>query len=88
MNLGTHPARFNKEQAAADLGFEPDQITVLMQKGLLKPLRRPAQNVEKFFAQVELETLKNNKQWLSKAILAVTLYGQHRNAQKTNHKQS
>lgn len=88
LNLGTHPARFNKGQAAAYLGFEPDPIAVLMQKGLLKPLGRPAQNAEKFFAKVELETLKNNKHRLSKATLAVTLYWQHRNARKTNHKES
>lgn len=47
-----------------------------------------SQKRQKFFAKVELETLKNNKQWLSKATLAVTLYWQHRNARKTNHKES
>lgn len=82
LNLGTHPAWFNKEQTAAYLGFEPDQITVLIQKGLLKPLGRPAQNGDKFFAKVELENLKNDKEWLSKATLAVTLYWQNKNARK------
>jgi len=88
LNLGTHPARFTKEQAAAYLGFEPDQITVLIQKGLLKPLGRPAQNGEKFFAKVELEDLKKNKEWLSKATLAVTLYWKDRNARKTGSRHS
>lgn len=87
LNLATHPARFNKEQTAAYLGFEPDQITVLIQKGLLKPLGRPASNGDKFFAKVELEDLKKNKEWLSKATLAVTLYWQKRNASKTKKEQ-
>jgi hypothetical protein len=86
LNLANHPARFNKEQAAAYLGFEPDQMTVLIQRGLLKPLGRPAQNAEKFFAKVELEDLKKNKEWLSKATLAVTLYWQNRNAHKSKTK--
>jgi hypothetical protein len=82
LNLATLPARFNKEQAAGYLGFEPDQVTVLIQKGLLKPLGRPAPNGDKFFAKVELENLKRDKEWLSKATLAVTLYWQNRNASK------
>ena len=82
LNLATQPARFTKEQTAAYLGFEPDQITVLLQKGLLKPLGRPAQNGDKFFTKVELENLKKDKEWLSKATLAVTLYWQDKNARK------
>jgi hypothetical protein len=56
---------------------------VLIQKGLLKPLGRPAQNGDKFFAKMELEDLKKNKEWLSKATLTVTLYWQNRNVRKT-----
>jgi len=83
LNLGTHPARLNREQAAAYLGFEPDQITVLIQKKLLKPLGKPALNGEKFFAKVELEKLRSDNEWLSKATLAITLYWQGRNARKS-----
>lgn len=83
LNLGTHPARLNREQAAAYLGFEPDQITVLIQKRLLKPLGRPAQNGEKFFAKVDLDKLRSDNEWLSKATLAITLYWQSRNARKS-----
>jgi hypothetical protein len=83
LNLATLPARFNKEQAAGYLGFEPDHITLLMQKGLLKPLGRPAQNSDKFFAKVELEKLKNDKEWLSKATAAISLHRQIKNARKS-----
>jgi hypothetical protein len=82
LNLKTYPARLNKEQAAAYLGFQPDQLTVLIQKGILKPLGKPAQNGEKFFSSVELEQLKHDKNWLSKATLAVTEYWQKKNARK------
>jgi hypothetical protein len=82
LNLATLPARFNKEQAAGYLGFEPDHLTLLMQKGLLKPLGRPALNSGKFFARVELEKLKNDKEWLSKATLAISLHWQIKNARK------
>lgn len=82
LNLKTYPARLDKEQAAVYLGFQPDQITVLVQKGLLKPLGKPAQNGQKFFSSVELEELKQDKGWLSKATLAVTDYWQNKNARK------
>jgi hypothetical protein len=83
LNLTTHPARLTKEQTAAYLGFTPNQITVLIQRGLLKPLGRPAPNADKFFAKVELEDLKKNKEWLSKATLAVSIYWKDKNARKS-----
>jgi hypothetical protein len=76
LNLKTYPARLDKEQAAVYLGFQPDQITVLVQRGLLKPLGKPAQNGQKFFPSVDLEELKQDKGWLSKATSAVTDYWQ------------
>jgi hypothetical protein len=82
LSLATLPARFNKEQTAGYLGFEPDHIPLLMQKGLLKPLGRPVQNSEKFFAKVELEKLRNDQEWLSKATAAISLYWQIKNARK------
>jgi hypothetical protein len=83
LNLKTYPARINKEQAAAYLGFQSNQIKVLIQKGLLKPLGKPAQNGEKFFSSAELERIRHDKNWLSKATLAVTDHWQKKNARKT-----
>jgi hypothetical protein len=88
LNLRTRPARFSKEQAAAYLGFEPDQITILIQKGLLKPLGRPALNAEKLFAKVDLEQFGNDREWLPKATLAVSLYWQYKNARKSKNQSS
>lgn len=83
LSLATHPARFTREYAAAYLGFEPDQITILVSAGLLKPLGKPAPNAEKFFAKIDLDDVKNNREWLSKATEAVNKYWQRRNASKT-----
>lgn len=83
LNLTTYPARLTKEQTAAYLGFEPDQITVLIKNRLLKPLGRPAPTGDKFFAKIELDKLKTDKEWLSKATLAVTDYWKAKNARKS-----
>lgn len=83
LNLTTYPARLTKEQTAAYLGFEPDQVTVLIKNKLLKPLGRPALTGDKFFAKVELDKLKTDKDWLSKATLAVTDYWKAKNARKS-----
>lgn len=83
LNLATYPARLTKEQTAAYLGFEPDQITVLIKSKLLKLLGRPAPCGEKFFARFELDKLKNDREWLSKATLAVTDYWKDKNARKS-----
>lgn len=68
---------------AAFLGFEPDQITVLIKNRLLKPLGRPAPTGDKFFAKIELDKLKADKEWLSKVTLAVTDYWKAKNARKS-----
>ena len=56
---------------------------MLIQRGVLKPLGRPAPNGDKFFAKVELEDLKKNKEWLSKATLAISIYWKDKNARKS-----
>ena len=83
LNLANLPSRFTKEQAAAYLGFDPDQINILINEGLLKPLGKPAENGPKFFAKIDLDNVKNDRQWLSKATEAVNKYWQRRNAAKT-----
>ncbi len=61
------PARLNVEQAALLLGFQPHDIPVLIAAGLLKPLGKPAHNSVKYFATAELEELRNDIRWLSRA---------------------
>jgi hypothetical protein len=70
------PARVNSEEASWLLGFAPHDIPVLVKAGLIKPLGRPAQSAVKYFAAVELEELKVDRKWLSRATEVV--YGHWR----------
>lgn len=65
------PARLNAEQAAAILGFQPHDMSVLIAAGLLKPLGKPVQNSLEHFATAELEGLRQDVRWLGRATDAV-----------------
>lgn len=84
LNLKTYPARLYAEQAAAYLGFKPHDIPVLIAAGLLKPLGGSCapQNV-KYFATAELEKLRGNTQWLSRATDAVRRHWEKKNARRS-----
>ena len=82
LTLSMLPARLSAEQAAQLLGFQAHELTILIAAGLLRPLGRPAANAPKFFAIVELEEVRRDTKWLSKATDAV----QHR-WRKKNHTQ-
>jgi hypothetical protein len=83
LNLKTYPARLYAEQAATYLGFKPHDIPVLIAAGLLKPLGGSctAQTV-KYFASAELEKLRVNTQWLSRATYAVRRHWERKNARR------
>src|SRR5690348_14832214 len=55
LNLKNPPGRLTKEQAAWFLGFCPEDITILVARGLLRPLGHPAHNGQKFFLTATLE---------------------------------
>jgi hypothetical protein len=78
LTLSMLPARLSAEQAGQFLGFQAHELTILMAAGLLRPLGRPAANSPKYFAAVELEQLRRDAKWLSRATDAV----QHRWRQK------
>ncbi|MGA9779787.1 MAG: hypothetical protein WBS33_16110 [Verrucomicrobiia bacterium] len=77
------PTRVNKEMAAKYLGFKGDDITILIARGLLKPLGRPVQNSDKYFAKVKLIELGQDAEWLSRATLAVSQHWKDKNARKS-----
>ena len=54
------PARLTPEQAAWYLGFQPHDIAVLVQTGLLKPLGSPPPNAMKHFAATVLEEFRQD----------------------------
>lgn len=73
------PARLNAEQTAWLLGFNPQDIPVLIRERLLKPLGHPSRNASKYFPAIEVEKLKHDVRWLGKASDAVTDYWRCRN---------
>jgi hypothetical protein len=82
LNRHLPPARMSSAETAWYLGFEPHEIPILVNAGLLKPLGHPAANSTKFFSADSLEALRHDEKWLSKASDAITAYWRNKNAQK------
>ena len=82
LNLEDKPDRLTREQAAWKLGFTPDEITILIAKGLLKPLGHPAHNGQKYFLTATLEVLRRDEKWFSKASDAIVDYWRYKNSRK------
>jgi hypothetical protein len=76
------PARLDATQTAWFLGFEPQEIPMLVAAGLLTPLGHPARNSTKFFATETLEQFRRDEKWLSRASDAIRNYWRERNARK------
>ena len=76
------PARLDATQAAWFLGFEPQEIPMLVAAGLLKPLGHPARNSTKFFATETLEQFRRDEKWLARASDAICDYWRVRNGRK------
>lgn len=82
LNLRHPPARLNAEETAWYLGFLPHEIPILIAVKALRPLGSPAPNGCKYFAQAELEKLRNNTAWLSKASSAIVRHWRGKNNRK------
>jgi hypothetical protein len=84
LNLKNLPCRLTKEQAAWFLGFCPDDITILIARGLLRPLGHPALNGQKFFLTATLEELRRDEKWFTKATDAIVEYWRVKNSGKSH----
>jgi hypothetical protein len=82
LNLKSPPGRLTREQAAWFLGFTPEEITILIAKGLLKPLGHPAHNGQKHFLTATLEDLRRDEKWYSRACDAIVDYWRYKNNRK------
>jgi hypothetical protein len=83
LNLLRLPARLNTVETAVYLGFKPHDIPILVARGLLKPLGRPSQNSEKYFARSKLVDAENNEDWLSRATTVLAQHWRDKNARKS-----
>ena len=82
LSLRHLPARLSVEETAWFLGFSAHEIPKLTKAKLLKPLGNPGLSATKLYAKSQLQDLRENEAWLSKASDAVYSYWQQRNAKK------
>ena len=87
LSLVTPPARLGIEETAWLMGFNEHDIPVLVSVGLLKPLGRPSATGSKFFATVELQTLRNDTRWLAKASDAIVNHWRSKNSGRRNRRE-
>src|SRR6266404_522353 len=73
------PARLDAAQTATLLGFQPHDIAILVSCGLLKPLGRPASNSIRYFACVDIDLLREDREWLDKATRTISRHWQEKN---------
>ena len=76
------PARLDAKQSAEVLGFQEHDIPVLVNRGLLEPLGKPADNARKYFALVEILALAEDASWLGKATRTLYQHWQEKNANR------
>ena|ERR1035438_6224704 len=78
--LANPPFRLRKRETAWLLGFEEQDVTVLVANGLLKPLGHPSQSGSKYFATFELQALRTDARWLAKASDAIVKHWKVKNS--------
>lgn len=66
------------EEAAWLLGFSAHEIPILVAKNLLKPLGHSPHNASKHFLAADVEGLRRDKEWHSKAADAVMEHWQYK----------
>lgn len=83
LNLQRSPGRMNAEETAWFLGFAAHEIPILIAARQLKPLGSPASNGCKYFATADMERLRNDPAWMSKASDVIVKYWRLKNSRKT-----
>lgn len=79
LNLRHLPARLDTEEAGWLLGFNVDEMSILIQRKLLSPLGDPAPNGRKFFSRAKMQSLGNDPSWLDKASRTIIGHWRARN---------
>lgn len=82
------PGRLTAAQVASVLNFAEHDIPPLMGRGLLVPLGTPKQNCSKYFASIDIEALRNDRNWLNKATDVVYAYHAARNASQNGRRKA
>jgi hypothetical protein len=78
------PARLLAAQVAKLLNCTPEDVTILVSAGKLKPLGRPNPNAVKFFSAVELFALLSDREWLDEATKTIGQFWKRKNARRNS----
>jgi len=78
------PGRLTASESAAVLGFAEHDIPVLVAKGLLKPLGKPASNATKYFASPHITQIANDPAMLDRATAVMGKHWREKNQRKPN----
>jgi hypothetical protein len=78
------PARLLAAQVAKLLNCTPEDVTILVSAGKLKPLGRPNPNAVKFFSAVELFALLSDREWLDEATKTIGQFWRRKNARRNS----
>ena len=84
LNLRHLPQRLSVVEAAGVLNLSPHEISILVSKGLLKPLGHPAPNAPKFFLRAAIVDLERDEKWHGKATDTLQQYWRFKNSRKQN----
>ena len=84
LSLAVQPARLTLTEAAWFLGFTENDVSVLVSVKLLKPLGHPPASGSKYFALAELQILRNDTRWLTKASDATVNHWRKKNASRAS----
>jgi hypothetical protein len=79
LSLRHLPGRLSVEEAAWYLGFSPHEIPRLTKAKLLKPLGAPGVSATKLYSLTQLQRLRDDAVWLSKASDTMYKFWQTRN---------
>ena len=76
------PARLLAAQVAKLLNCTPEDVSILVSAGKLRPLGRPNPNAVKFFSAVELFALLADSEWLDDATKTIGQFWKRKNARR------
>ena len=80
LNAVHPPAVLYTNQVAWLLGFRSHDISILAGANILKPLGDPARNAPKRFATAAILRLRDNEEWLNKAVKVLAKHWKEKNS--------
>lgn len=76
------PGRINVIQTANLLGFQQNDIAILIRRKMLVPLGKPKPNAPKYFGKVYVLALANDLNWLGEATQIIYDHWKQKNDRK------